>query len=176
MRNLLEEIVPQDWSKEGAGFQRTRWLQGVVDLINRPVANRQTVSTDLATVNLTGAVQSTGVGTGQLKPQRYTELTVKARVTFQLSGAGILYVYVHRTKGTVPANGVIPAVGDVIVGGDAFAGPATVGGQNMSAALSFLDSDLDPKQTYRYYLSLKGTNGLQGKLLNSSQLLVMERS
>src|SRR5262249_10782600 len=144
--------------------------------LNRPLLNRVTASTNATAVNLNGNAQSTGIGCGPITPKRYAEFTVKARVTFNISGAGTLYVFVYRTLSAIPVNGAAPNGGDVIGGGDAFAGPATVGGQNVSASLSFIDTGLDVTKQYRYYLAFKGTNALVGNLVNSSQLLVLERS
>lgn len=178
-RRVLEHITPKDWdsSKPGSsGFQRVRYLQQVDDTINRPVLNRVTASTNATAVNLNGTIQSTGIGCGPIQPLRYAELTVKARVTFNISAAGALYVYVYRTTGAIPANGAAPNVGDVAVGGDAFAGPATVGGQNIAASHSNLDTGLDAKKKYRYYFAFNGTNALVGNLVNNSNMIVMERS
>ena len=182
-RQLIEQIVPSDWDSAmpqdagaNSGFPRVRWLQQVVDTFNRPVMNRVTATTSATAVVLNGAVQSTGIGCGPITPKRYAELTIKARITFNISAAGTLYVYVYRTKGAIPASGAAPNAGDVIVGGDAFAGPATVAGQNTCASLSVLDTGLSESQAYRYYIAFKGTNALTGNLVNSSQLLVMERS
>lgn len=178
-RQLIEQIEPSQWDspKPGtSGFPRVRWLQQVVDTLNRPLLNRVTAFTNALAVNLTGAIQSTGLGCGPITPKRFAELTVKARVTFNISGAGTLYIYVYRTTGAIPANGSAPGGGDIIVGGDAFAGPATVNGQNMAGTLSTLDTGLDVSTGYRYYFAVKGTNTLVGNLVNSSQMIVMERS
>lgn len=176
---VIEHIDPKDWDSKspatGSGFPRTRYLQQVDDTLNRPVRNRLTASTNATAVNLNGNAQSTGVGAGTIYPNRYLEITVKARVTFNISAGGTLYVYVYRTTGSIPTNGNAPGGSDVIVGGDAF-GLATVAGQNVPATLSFLDSGLDKTKAYSYYLAFKGTNGLVGNLVNSSQLLCMERS
>jgi hypothetical protein len=177
-RNVLEEIVPSNWDAADStgGAPRTRWLQQLTDLVNRPVNNRQTVSTSTASTPTTGAVQSTGVGVGPMTPKRYAEFTVKARVTFNAATGSHAYVYLHRTTGAIPANGQAPNAGDVIVGGDAFTGGAVTPGTNQVGALSFLDSGLSVNKKYNYYLSVQGANGDTVKLLNASQLLVMERS
>src|SRR5215468_6704182 len=110
-RNLVENLTPQQWDsgKPGeSGFLRVRWLQGLVDLVNRPVLNRVSASTNSTAVALNGNAQSTGIGAGTIQPKRYAELTVKARVTFNISGAGTLYVFVYRTTGAIPANGSAP--------------------------------------------------------------------
>ena len=154
---------------------RQRWLQNnVVDVLARPSTNRVTATTSATAVALNGAVQSTGVGTGRIIPLKYAELWVKARATFNISGAGAMYIFVYRTKGAIPANGAAPNAGDVAVAGDAFAGPATVGGQNMSGSLSFIDQGLNQNQQYRYYLAVSGTNALTGNLVNNSQIMVSE--
>ncbi len=179
-RRLLEELTPATWDSQkpapNSGQLRVRWLQGLDDLVNRPVNNRQTASASAAAVATNGAPQSSGIGVGPMQPKRYAEFTVKARVTFNVAVAGPAYVYVHRTTGQIPQNGQAPNVGDVIVGGDAFAGGALTPGVNQSAAFSFLDSGLSTSQKYRYYLSVSAPGGSQVNLVNSSQLLVMERS
>lgn len=180
-RQLVENIVPQHWDVQdknapGNGYHRVRWLQSLLNVINRPVLNRVSVSTNATAISCNGSVQSSGIGTGTITPQKYAELTIKARVTFNLSGNGTLYIYVYRTTGSIPANGAAPNGGDVAVGGDSFAGPATVGSQNMSGSLSFIDTGLSETQAYRYYLAVKGTNALTANLVNSSQLFVLERS
>jgi hypothetical protein len=179
-RNLLETIQPQHWESQkpasGSGFNRVRWLQGLNDLVNRPVSNRGVITLPPTIITLNGALQSTGQGINQLQPKRYAEFTVKARVTFQLNGAGAGYVHVMRTLGSIPANGAAPNAGDVIVGGDAFAGGQLTGGVNQAGAFSFLDTGLDITKSYRYYLAVKGTAAQQLSLANTSQLLVMERS
>jgi hypothetical protein len=178
-RSLVEHLTPQDWDsqKPGAsGFGRTRWLQGIVDLVNRPAINRAQASTNATAVAASGAVQSTGIGTQLLQPKRYAEFTVKARVTFNVNSVGPAYVYIHRTLGAIPVSGAAPGVGDVIVGGDAFLGGPTGNGVNQSGAFSFIDSGLDASKQYRYYLSVKGPNGNVLNLVNSSQIFVMERS
>jgi hypothetical protein len=179
MRRVLEHITPEDWDSGKAGdsgFPRVRYLQQIDDTINRPLLNRVTVTTNATAVNLNGSAQSTGIGCGPIQPLRYAELTVKARVTFNISGAGALYVYVYRTIGAIPANGAAPGGADVVVGGDAFGGPATVGGQNIIAAFSMLDTSLNVKVKYRYYFAFNGTNALVGNLVNHSNMIVMERS
>jgi hypothetical protein len=180
-RELLDTILPADWDsqKPGAntGFQRTRWLQGLSDLVKRPVANRGTVTTSATAVNTTGAPVSTGIGTIAQQPKRYAEFTVKARVTFNINAAVPAYLSIYRTLGAIPANGAAPNAGDVIVGGDAFAGGATPGpGVNQIGTLSFLDTGLDVTKQYRYYLAVNAAHGNVVNLVNSSQLLVMERS
>lgn len=174
---LLDKLVPSDWDsgKPGkTGFPRMRFLQGISDIVARPLNNRLTASTNATAVNANGAVQSTGIGTGAQTPSRFAEFLVKARVTFNLSGAGTLYVYVYRTTGNIPANGAAPNVGDVAVAGDSFAGPATVGGQNMNGTLAFIDQGLSQSQAYKYYFAVKGTNALVANLVNSSQLMISE--
>jgi hypothetical protein len=178
-RRILENIVVTDWDSKDPGtthFNRVRYLQQIDDTLNRPLLNRVTASTNATAVNLNGAVQSTGIGAGPITPKRYAEFTVKARVTFNISAGGTLYVFVYRTTGAIPANGAAPGGADIIVGGDSFAGPATVAGQNMNGAFSFIDTGLDVTKQYRYYLAVKGTNALVGNLVNASQLLVLERS
>jgi hypothetical protein len=174
---LLDKLIPQDWDSKKPGtnhFQRVRWLQGVSDIVARPLNNRLTASTNATAVNCNGAVQSTGIGTGAQMPAKFAEFLVKARVTFNLSGAGTLYVYVVRTTGAIPANGAAPNGGDVAVAGDSFAGPATVGGQNMNGTLAFIDAGLNQATQYKYYFAVKGTNGLTANLVNNSQLMVSE--
>lgn len=177
-RSLVEHISAENWEpgKSGSGFQRVRWLQTIVDLFNRPVINRAQASTSATAINANGAIQSSGIGTAPLQPKRYAEFTVKARVTFTVNSIGPVYVYVHRTLGAIPANGAAPNGGDVIVGGDAFLGGPTGNGINQSGAFSFIDTGLDQSKQYRYYLSIEGPNGNVVNLVNSSQLLVMERS
>jgi hypothetical protein len=181
-RELLDTIVPQDWDsqKPGAntGFSRTRWLQGVSDLVKRPVVNRGTASTSATAVVPDGAIVSSGVGTpNPLTPKRYAEFTVKARVTYSVNTPSDVYVYVHRTAGAIPANGSPPNADDVIVGGDAFAGGhVSAAGVNEIGTLSFLDTNLSVNGKYNYYLSVKAPSGATVNLTNSSQLLVMERS
>ena len=179
-REILEKITPEHWESQkpapGSGTERVRWLQGLNDLIRRPVMNRQTATTSATAVTCNGAVQSTGIGTGLLNPKRYAELTVKARVTFNINSAGPTYVYVYRTTGAIPANGAAPNVGDVVVGGDSFVGGPTSSGVNQSGALSFIDSSLDVTKQYRYYFAVKGPNGNTHNLVNSSQLFVLERA
>src|SRR5437899_176042 len=123
---LLDKIIPADWDSKKPGsshFPRVRWLQTVDDIVARPLNNRLTASTNATAIVCNGAVQSTGIGTGAQMPSRFAEFLVKARATFNLSGAGTLYVYVMRTAGNIPANGAAPGVNDVIVSGDSFAGP-----------------------------------------------------
>src|SRR6266478_7121151 len=118
---LLDKLIPGDWDsgKPGkTGFPRVRFLQGISDIIARPLNNRLIVSTNATAVVCNGAIQSTGIGTGAQTPSRFAEFLVKARVTFNLSGAGTLYVYVMRTTGAVPVNGAAPNGGDVTVSGD----------------------------------------------------------
>ena len=176
MTQLLETIQPSDWEKGGSGFVRTRWLQQLSDLVNRPKNNRVTASTNATAVVCNGAVQSTGVGTASVIPKRYGEFTVKCRVTFNVNSAGPGFVYVYRTTGAVPVNGNAPNAGDVAVAGDAFGGPANVNGQNFIGTLSFLDTGLSETVNYKYYLAVKAPNGTTLNLINASQILVMERS
>ena len=179
-RELVPTLVPADWDSQtpgvNTGFNRTRWLQSVTDLFRRPVANRATASTSATAVNCSGAAQSSGIGTIAQQPKRYAEFTVKARVTFNVNSVGPAFVSVYRTQGAIPAKGVAPNAGDVIVGGDAFMGGPTQAGVNQSGSFSFLDSGLSVNQQYRYYLAVTGPNGNVLNLVNSSQLLVMERS
>ena len=176
-QELLDKLIPGDWDSKKPGsthFPRVRWLQSVSDIVARPLNNRLTASTNATAVVCNGAIQSTGIGTGAQTPSRFSEFLVKARVTFNLSGAGTLYVYVYRTTGAIPANGAAPNGGDVAVAGDAFAGPATVGGQNMVGTLAFIDAGLSQSTQYKYYFALRGTNGLTGNLVNNSILMVSE--
>lgn len=184
-RELLPTLIPADWdsNKPGpnTGFSRVRHLQSIGDLAKRPVVNRTTASTSNTVVNCDGTSQSSGIGTIPQTPIRYAEFTVKARVTLQIDSAGPAYVAVYRTLADVsgngvPVNGAAPNAGDVIVGGDAFMGGATVSGVNQSGAFSFLDTGLSQTTRYLYYLVVTGPNGSVLQLLNSSQLLVMERS
>lgn len=180
MRQLLEQIQPQHWDSQkpgaGTGYLRVRLLQSISDLFSRPVTNRATVSSNLTSVNCNGQIQSSGVGTIALQPKRYAELTVKARVTFSLSVSGVAYVYVVRTTAQIPVNGAALNAGDVVVGGDAFGGGPASLNLNVAAAFSYLDTGLDITKSYKYYLAVNGTNGAVLNLINSSQLLVMERS
>lgn len=184
-RQLLETLAAPDWDSQtpqpNSGFPRMRWLQGLSDLVNRPVINRLTATTSATAVNANGAVQSSGIGSGPMQPKRYAEFTVKARISFNLNSVGPAYVYVYRTLAPangsgIPANGAAPNPGDVIVGGDAFAGGPMTAGVNQSSAFSFLDSGLSVNQKYSYYFAVKAPNGNVLNLVNSSQLLVMERS
>lgn len=179
-REILEKLTPEHWDSQkpgpDTGWQRVKWLQGLNDLLRRPVMNRQSALTSATAIACNGTVQSSGIGTGTLQPKRYAELTVKARVTFNLDSAGPAYVYVHRTTGAIPANGAAPNAGDVIVGGDAFVGGPMTIGVNLVGAFSFPDSGLDVTQQYRYYLAVKGPNGSTHNLVNSSQLFVLERA
>lgn len=180
MRQLLEQIQPQHWDSQkpaaGSGFHRVRLLQSISDLFSRPVTNRATVSTNATAINCNGTAQSTGVGIIAIQPKRYAELTVKARVTFNLNAVGSAFVYMVRTLGQIPANGAPLNVGDVFVGGDAFVGGPNQGNANYSGAFSYLDTGLDISKSYRYYLAVSGTNGAVLNLVNLSQFLVMERS
>lgn len=178
MRRLLPQIAPVHWDgpKGSPNSPRTTFLQSVDDLFNRPVLNRLAASTNATAINCTGAILSTGIGVGPMQPKRYAEFTVKSRVTFNINSTGPVYLYVYRTTGAIPANGAAPNGGDVIVGGDSFFGGATLNGPNMAQAFSFLDSGLSASGTYRYYLAVFGPNGTTLNLINSSQLLVMERS
>lgn len=180
-RELLETITPAHWDSQkpgpNTGFQRTRWLQGLNDLLKRPVSNRLTAATSATAVNATGAPISTGIGTGPMQPKRYAEFTVKARVTSNINDAVPAYHYIYRTLGAIPVNGAPPNADDVIVGGDAFAGGAAPGaGVNQIGAFSFLDTGLDVNKQYRYYLAVNAPIGKIVNLVNNSQLLVMERS
>lgn len=200
-RQLLEQINPGIWGSRpdpkatpgtnktgpveqaptaGLSYHRVRFLQSISDLFDRPVKNRLSVSTNATAVACNGAVQSSGIGVGvvgqSLRPMRYAEFTVKARVTFNLNSAGPGFIYVYRTTGAIPANGAAPNGGDVVVGGDAFLGGPTTNGVNQCGALSFLDTGLDVTKAYRYYLAVKGPNGNTLNLVNASQLLVMERA
>lgn len=176
-RSLLELIVPQHWGKDGSGNQQVRYLQSVDDLVNRSVVNRGTASTNATAVNCTGQIQSTGIGTPQaLQPKRYAELTVKARVTFNLNTNGVAYIYAYRTLGAIPTNGAPPNIGDVVVGGDTFVGGPMQVNVNNSGSFSFLDTGLDVTKSYTYYLAVSATNGAILNLINASQILVMERS
>lgn len=183
-RQLLEQIKAEQWDSQkpapGSGYGRTRFLQSLSDLLDRPVKNRLTVSTNATAVVCNGAVQSSGIGVGvvgqSLQPKRYAEFTVKARVTFNINSVGPAFVYVYRTTGAIPANGAAPNGGDVIVGGDAFLGGPTTSGINHCGALSFIDTGLDVTKQYRYYLAVKGTNTNTLNLVNASQLLVLERA
>lgn len=171
-RNLLEKIEPGHWS-----FGQQRHLQGIDDLINRPVNNRGTAIASGINVNANGAVQSTGIGIpNPLIPKRYAELTVKSRITFNINSTGPVYLYVYRTKGNVPANGAAPNAGDVQVGGDSFWGGPTANGVNHSTSYSVLDTGLLQTQAYKYYLAVLAPNGSTISFINSSQLVVMERS
>lgn len=174
---LLDKLVVGDWDSKKPGnthWPRVRFLQSVSDIVARPLNNRLTASTNATAVACNGAIQSTGIGTGAQTPSRFAEFLIKARVTFNLSGAGTLYVYLYRTTGAIPANGAAPGVNDIIVGGDSFAGPATVGGQNMNGTLSLFDTGLSQSQSYKYYFAVKGTNGLTANLINNSQMQVSE--
>ena len=174
---LLDKIQPLDWDSQNpgkSGFSRVRFLQSISDIVSRPLNNRTTVSTNATAVVCNGAVQSTGIGTPAQMPSRFAEFLVKARVTFNLSGAGTLRVFVYRTTGAIPANGAAPNGSDVAVGGDAFAGPATVGGQNMNGAFSWFDTGLNQATNYRYYLAVNGTNALTANLVNGSGIQVSE--
>lgn len=187
-RQLVENITPQHWEDSNSektdgfqtpggatnGFQRVRWLQGIVDLLNRPTLNRVTGSTNATAVSCNGAVQSAGIGTGAITPKRYAELWASARATFNLSANGTLYLYIYRTKGNVPANGAAPNAGDVAVGGDSFAGGTVSSGVNQSGAHSFIDSGLSETQAYKYYFAVKGTNAATANLVNNSQIQVSE--
>lgn len=155
-------------------FSWVRWLQSLVDVLNRPISNRVSASTNATGVVCNGAAQSTGIGTGPITPGRYAELWINARATFNLNFAGSLFVYVYRTLGNVPANGAAPNGGDVPVGGDAFAGSADVASQNFAGSLSFIDSGLDSTKAYKYYFAVNGTNTKTANLVNSSQIQVSE--
>jgi len=179
-RSLLENLVPEDWDSgkpaANSGFSRVRYLQGIDDLVNRPLLNRLGLVAPNTAVALNGTPQSTAIGVSGLTPKRYAEFTVKARVTFNINSIGPAYVYVYRTLGAIPAKGAAPNVNDVIVGGDAFVGGPMTAGVNQSGSFSFLDSALSTTQKYSYYLAVVGPNGNVLNLVNSSQLLVMERS
>lgn len=180
-REILEAITPQHWESQdpapGSGTQRVRWLQGLNDLLRRPVANRGNVSTSATGVTGNGAVQSTGIGIPTaLQPLRYAEFTVKARVTFNVNSTGPAYVYVYRTLGAIPANGAAPNVGDVVVGGDSFVGGAMVNSMNQCGSLSYIDTGLDVTKKYKYYFAIQGPIGNTISLVNNSQLFVLERA
>src|SRR5260370_36125676 len=113
---LLDKLIPGDWDSKKPGathFPRVRWLQSVSDIVARPLNNRLTASTNATAVVCNGAVQSTGIGTGAQTPSRFAEFLVKARVTFNLSSAGTLYIFLYRTTGNIPANGAAPNAVDI---------------------------------------------------------------
>jgi len=178
---LLEKLVPDHWESQkpqpGSGTNRVKWLQQLNDVIRRPVMNRGSAATNATATNCTGAIQSTGIGLpNSLRPLRYGEFTIKARVTFNINSTGPAFVYVYRTLGAIPANGAAPGGGDVIVGGDAFTGGPTSSGVNQSASFSFIDTGLDKSKNYQYYLAVKGPNATVHNLVNNSQLFVLERA
>jgi hypothetical protein len=179
-RELLDTIVPSAWDSQKpgtSGFPRVRMLQNINDLLKRPVANRSLVISSDPAVVTTGSPVSSGIGSALLQPKRYAEFTVKARVTFNINSADPAYLYVYRTQGAIPTNGTAPHAGDVIVGGDAFAGGATPGaGVNQIGTFSYLDTELNVNLQYRYYIAVNAPNGRTVNLINSSQILVMERS
>lgn len=174
IEDFPKETMFDDLSNKTPSFRWLQWLVSLIDLLNRIRQNRVTASTNATAVALNGTIQSTGVGTGQILPKRYAETWINARVTFNISAGGSLYVYVVRTTGVIPANGAALGVGDVVVAGDSFAGPATAAGVNVNGSLSWIDNPLSVTQQYRYYLAVKGTNGLTGNLVNNSQLQVSE--
>ena len=174
-RLLVEHIEPAIWSKEAPPEKRVIWLQQLSDLVNRPALNRVTAAGSGVAVSASGTTQSTGIGTAQIQPLRYSELTNKIRVTFNLNSIGPAYLYIYRTNGAIPANGAAPNVGDVIVGGDAFAGGPTASGVNQAHSFSFLDENLDKTKQYRYYLAVQAPNGNTLNVVSSSHI-VMERS
>jgi hypothetical protein len=154
---------------------RQRWLQdNVVDVLARPSTNRVQVATNATAVNLNGATQSTGIGTGAIKPLKYAETQVQARVTLNASANGSFYVFVYRTTGAIPANGAAPNAGDVIVGTDAFGGGTLVAGVFTPATLQFTDTGLNQNLSYKYYLAVSGPNGDVLNLINGSQVIVSE--
>jgi hypothetical protein len=179
-RTVINTINPQDWDSQNpgsSGYQRTRWLQSTADVVNAPIANRGTATTAGAAVAANGNNQSTGIGTANAqKPKSYAEFTVKARITFTVNSVGPVYLTIFRTLGNVPANGAAPNVGDVAVGGDAFFGAATVNGSNTVASFSYLDTGLDVTKSYKFYLAVKAPAGNTVNILNTSQIIVMERS
>ncbi len=175
LANIPASTTFDDPATKGPAFEWIRWIQGeLIDLLNRIILNRVTASTNATAVVCNGAIQSTGIGTIGINPKRYAEVWLNARVTFNLSGNGTLYIYVYRTIGAIPANGAAPGGGDVIVAGDSFAGPATVGGQNVNGSLSWIDTGLDKTKKYLYYFAVKGTNALTANLINASQMMVSE--
>ncbi len=171
--NLPTQTQFDDAKASVPSFTWLQWFQSLVDLINRVVSNRVSVSTNATAIVCNGAVQSSGVGTAAITPIRYAETMVMARVTFNESAAGLTFVYVYRTTGNVPANGAAPGGGDVVVGGDAFA-VANVNGQNFIGSLTFFDSGLSKTQAYKYYLAIDGPNAATVNLINASQLVVSE--
>jgi len=179
-RELLPTLVPADWdsgtSAQNSGFNRVRYLQSINDLVKRPLVNRASSSTLDPAILADGSVQSSGVGCAPLQPMRYAEFTVKARVTFNVNSSGPAYVYVYRTLGSIPPNGAAPNLGDVCIGGDAFTGGAMTAGVNQSGAFSYLDTGLAVNKKYSYYLAVMAPNGNTLNLVNSSQVLAMERS
>lgn len=185
-RQLLEQLVPQHWESGkvqlGSGTNRVRWLQGLADLVNRPVSSRAIATTSAAHIILAAAIHSLGVGTSPLQPKRYQEFTVKARVSFSVSTAASAYLYVVRTSAATPGGIVIPIAGaglnpgDVVVGGDAFTGGAFPAVIKQIGTLSVLDTGLDKNTQYAYYFAASGTPGAVLTMSNNSQLQVMERS
>lgn len=175
---LMQTIRHQDWETPGSGYNRTRAMQDISDLFDRPRNNRVTASNGSGDVNVNcnGSIQSTGVGTAAITPQRYAELTVKARAKFHLNASMTLYVFVMRTTGAIPANGAAPNAGDVAVSGDAFSGGQVTANTDQAGNMSFLDTDLLQTTPYKYYFAVEGTNGDTATLKQNSQLLVMERS
>jgi hypothetical protein len=173
-KQLLPNIQPTDWEKNGSGFQRTQFLQAIDDVIARPLNNRVQASTNATAVVCNGAVQSTGIGTGALIPAKYAETQVQARVTLKASAAGVYQVFVMRTAGPIPANGAAPNVGDVVVGGDSFGGGSLPAGVNTPATLSVIDSGLSATAQYRYYIAISGPVGDALNLINGSNLMVSE--
>jgi hypothetical protein len=173
----MQTIVPSHWDdggKPGSGFNRVRALQDLSDLVSRPLNNRVMNSISVATVNLNGNIQSTGIGAGPIAPQRYAETSVQARVTLKASAAGAFSVFLYRTTGSVPANGQGPNAGDVVVGGDAFGGGSLAAGVNTPATLAITDQELSATQQYSYYFAVSGPNGDTLSLINGSQLIVSE--
>lgn len=174
---LLDKLVPSDWDsgKPGrTGFPRVRFLQGISDIVSRPLNNRLTASTNLATVNCTGATLSAGVGVGPIIPSRFAEFLTKARVTLVLNASAAAYVYLYRSTVGIPANGAAPAGGDVIVGGDAFGGGSLTANVNSPATLAFIDTGLNQATKYFYYFAINGPNTDVAKLINASSLMVSE--
>lgn len=179
-RQLLQTINAGEWDSQtpapGSGTKRVRFLQDVSDLVDRPLNNRLTVSAPNTAIACSGKTQSSSIGVGPMQPKRYAEFTVKARVTFNASSAGPVFIYVYRTLKAIPANGAPPNAGDIVVSGDAFTGGPTSPGVNQSASFSFLDTGLDVNTRYSYYFAVSGPQGTALNVINQSQLLVMERS
>lgn len=179
-QQLMPDIPSQQMFDDSRAKQPSstwlQWFQSLVDLLNRPILNRLSVTLGSSYQSPSNSLVSTGSGIGPITPKRYGEFLILffAKLLSDTTGANMA-AFVYRNTTGIPTAGSAPGGGDAVVLTIEGMLVGTAGAAGLQVPCAGFDSGLGISTPYYYYLAVS-TGGSSSKttLSSGSRLTVME--